>query len=125
MNEAALVGRLLKKLRTSYPKAVVIKHADRITSGIPDISISWHGKTTWLEVKFANPNIIDRGIQRLMLKTLEREGSAFYVIYDNLRNRTLIVLPQHIDRWEDDGAYRDADGFDHDLVVKLIKETHS
>jgi hypothetical protein len=54
MLEAAFTAKLLKALRT-HPglirDAVIWKHADPYSKGIPDFSISIGQKTIWFEVK--------------------------------------------------------------------------
>lgn len=51
MTEAQLVARVVKYLRTRFREAVVFKHNDRITAGVPDISITRRPRVTWLEAK--------------------------------------------------------------------------
>jgi predicted HAD superfamily Cof-like phosphohydrolase len=55
VNEATLVQQLAKALRAEMPGCAVQKHNDASTAGIPDLSITWRGRTAWLEVKFDRP----------------------------------------------------------------------
>ena len=55
MNEATLVGELERALRKEMPGCAVLKHNDSSTAGIPDLSVTWNGRTAWLEVKFSRP----------------------------------------------------------------------
>ena len=55
MTEKTLTSALLKKFRTRYPQAVVIKHHDAGRVGIPDVSITEGGYTLWVEVKLFRP----------------------------------------------------------------------
>lgn len=51
MKESKLQGKLIQHLVLGLPKAVIFDHNDRSTAGIPDLSITWGGYTTWLELK--------------------------------------------------------------------------
>lgn len=53
MRESEFTQRLLKALRAhpAMKDAVIFKHNDRSTRGIPDFSISIGMKTLWVEVK--------------------------------------------------------------------------
>jgi hypothetical protein len=51
MNETTKLSTFLKKLRAAIPGAVIFKHADKATRDIPDVSITWRKRTTWLEAK--------------------------------------------------------------------------
>jgi len=87
MTEATVVQKIMKGLRSSLPRAVVFKHADLSTAGIPDISISYAGRTTWVEVKLLRPNETrsqtNAHFDRLQLATarlLDRQVRALYLI---------------------------------------------
>lgn len=43
--------RLMQQMRSDLRGSKVIKHNDRSTAGIPDISCSWLGYTHWIEDK--------------------------------------------------------------------------
>jgi len=81
VTEATLKSKLVKTLKETLPGAVVFRHEDKITAGIPDISVTWAGYTTWLEVKHANPRVRSREIQFIIVKDLAAAGSCFYVVY--------------------------------------------
>lgn len=51
MNESAMTNRLVAGLRQRIKPAEFIKHADRFTSGIPDLSVTYAGATSWWELK--------------------------------------------------------------------------
>lgn len=123
MTEATLKSALVRALRT-LPNAVVFRHEDRFTHGIPDISITLHHATTWLEVKFANPSFNSRGIQELTLLRLALVGTARYVIYhqDGTEAKTYIVHPYDIGKRLDTLPH--TSGFDHASVVEFVKTTH-
>ncbi len=51
MNESAMTNRLVAGLRRRVRPAEFIKHADRFTAGIPDLSVTYAGATSWWELK--------------------------------------------------------------------------
>ena len=51
MIESDLKRGLVKALR-KIPGAVVYRHEDQFTAGMPDISITKRGRVVWIEVKF-------------------------------------------------------------------------
>ena len=121
MTEAALKGDLVKRFRTRLPAAVILRHEDRFTHGIPDISITYGKRTIWLEVKLADPNFTSKGIQDLTMLRLANAGFGWFVVYwtKNKEKRTYIVDPKDIgkpiEEWEN---Y--FDGFNHDWVVEFV-----
>ena len=126
MNEKTLVSDLVPTLREELLGAVVFNHADLMTSGIPDVSVTWNGWTSWLEVKYANPNFEVTGIQKLTMGRLAAQGLAWFIVYEQKPHRTLIVHPQYIIagrkgilKLPDD--FPSADGFDHQSVVDFLR----
>lgn len=125
MTEAPLKAALVRELRKTLPRAaVVFRHEDRITAGIPDISVTWNGRTTWLEIKYANPGLKSRGIQDLTLLRLAAAGVARYVVYREQKGekRTGVIHPNEYGR-DLDGAW--TDGFHHGFVVEVLKGLHT
>lgn len=52
INERNITEKLMERLRADLRGAVVIKHADSFTAGVPDVSVSIVGSTNWIEVKY-------------------------------------------------------------------------
>lgn len=127
MNERILKAALMKELRSSLPHFVAIRHEDKLTSGIPDISVSGNKKTTWIEVKYGDPSFASKGIQELTLSRLSRAAhDAFYVVFilDKLKDKwTYIVAPQDIGKKPSDWPLFSR-GFDHAFIIEYIKEKH-
>jgi hypothetical protein len=129
MTEAGLKDRLARVLRDELKGAVVLRHEDKNTAGIPDLSVTWRLLDTWLEVKYANPNLYHaKDLQNLTALRLAMTGRCMYVIYQEKREvkRTLIVHPslvhnRTIDQTPDEFVSL---GFDHGLVVQYIRRTH-
>ena len=125
-NEAALKDKLVETFRKICPGAVVLRHEDKNTAGIPDISITWRRYTTWLEVKYANPSYTCRGLQKFTCAKLEAEGRCWFVIYDQKRECVDIRRPINIlnEVKELDPSECRIQGFSHLGVVKFIWRTH-
>lgn len=98
MNEGTLKNQLVKRLEDDMPGAVVLRHEELFRSGIPDMSVTWNGKTTWWEAKLADPNPRGKGIQKLTASRLAEQGRCYYIIWvaSPGPKRTLIVEPKHV-----------------------------
>lgn len=125
MTEAELKDRLVEYLRNTIPRAIVFRHEDKNTAGIPDITITLRGRTLWLEVKFANPDIRGRGLQKLTCLRLSREGYCWFLIYEqkNGVKRTYFILPEDVVS-ETPKEIPDecmSPGFDHEFAAHFIR----
>lgn len=98
MTESVLTAKFLCEFRERSPSAVVIKHSDSITSGVPDISITLGGLTSWWEAKFAKPSCASKLVQELMLARLAATGFARYIVWCSRAgvDKTLIVHPRKV-----------------------------
>lgn len=123
MTEATLKGALVKTLREVLDGFTILRHEDRFTSGIPDLSVSGMGRTSWYEVKFANPGFEMKGIQDLTLSRLSENGSAHYIIYAKLPQGhfTYFTKPSEINDWK---LSRRTPGFDHRWLAGQILAVH-
>lgn len=125
MQEKDLVRRLKKTLETRLPGSVIIKHSDAMVAGIPDLSVTWQGVTTWLEVKHDVGKIITREIQRWMVKRLATQGRCFYVVYrDRAKEgpRTFVIDgASDVHAAMESESYRN--GHDHDFVVEAVRRS--
>jgi hypothetical protein len=74
MDESYLKSAVCKKLKATLPGAVVFRHEDKFTGGIPDISVTWNDHTCWVEVKYDRPKSRAKvtGQQKLTLGRLSR-----------------------------------------------------
>lgn len=128
MTETQLKARLIRTLRASLNNAVIFRHEDQFTSGIPDISITWKGYTTWLEVKLAKPRIRGKGVQKYTMEMLAENGRCWYVVFlveKDLLCSTYIVNPKAVNEGNWMFSQNCIDDFDHQFVVDFIKRTHS
>jgi len=86
-----------KKMREQLKGAVVLRHEDYFSAGIPDFSVTLNG-TTWIEVKHAKPYIKGKKIQAYTADQLNKNGRCFYVVYRDIRGvlDTLIIDPAEV-----------------------------
>jgi hypothetical protein len=122
-SEATLKSALMKEMRKQLHGAVLFRHEDQYTSGIPDISTTFNGRTVWWEVKYAKPSIRGRCIQHFTCNELARNGMCFYIVYREKKNerQTLIVHPRFIDSLQSNTICK---GFNHSWVITHIKAAH-
>lgn len=93
MQERDLVRDIIEAVQKRLPRAVILKHNDMTTAGIPDISVtSRYGmepekRTTWIEVKLLKEketlSTIRQHFDKLQLTTLRllaNEGHAHYIV---------------------------------------------
>ncbi len=122
--ESSLKSALMATIKRELHNFVVFRHEDVRTNGIPDLSCTGYGKTSWWEVKHATPKFSSTGIQHLTMQRLAAAGIAYYILYYELKGnkRTLIVHPRHLTELQPDTA---CTGFDHQLVTDFIKTVHS
>jgi len=139
MNELKLEKELTKQLGERLRGSVVLRHKDYLTVGIPDMSVTWRSKTTWLEIKYAKPMIEGREIQNLTARRLARAGCCYYVIYVDHKGVTLVpslkqIMIVHPDSIKKTDVFSEvvntikglrAPGFDHQLVVDFIRNDAS
>lgn len=85
MNEATLKRKLVDALKEAMPGAVIFRHEDRFTAGIPDLSVTYADRTVWVEVKYSRPGKSAKvsGAQRLILSRLMKHGRMLLLTYDD------------------------------------------
>lgn len=125
MTEKELKDQLVHCLRITIPMAVVLRLEDKNTAGIPDVIVTYYGHTVWVEVKYANPYVRGRGLQKLTCRRLATQGICWYLIYEEIKGyrRTLFVEPKHVvensvNETPDECV---APGFDHEFAVRFIR----
>jgi hypothetical protein len=77
VTESDFTRKLLKALRARMPGAVIIKHCNPLTAGVPDFSVTHEGVTTWCEVKLTTNRRIFQPLQLEMLRRLR----GYYLIW--------------------------------------------
>jgi hypothetical protein len=127
VNEATVRANLTRQLRFELRGAVVFRHEDFRSGGIPDTSVTWKGLTIWLEIKYANPRIISRGNQKETAKRLAKTSHCWFVVYEEIKGerRTVIVHPDEIGDLSKVPDERVKPGsFDHEFVVNFVRKIH-
>jgi hypothetical protein len=77
MKESDFVDKLLKACAMLMPGGVGFKHADSVTSGIPDVTWTWAGRTLWLECKYEDGEV--SSIQQITLRRLAKNTEALVI----------------------------------------------
>lgn len=89
--ESELTRAFCKEIKHQADGCRILSHADRFNLGVPDRSITWWGKTVWVEAKRVVKGqtilkrINDSPAQRDVIKDLALQGArhdVVYVIYD-------------------------------------------
>lgn len=125
MDEAKIKDDLTAFLRQELLRFVIFRHEDRSTYGVPDLSVTGLTRTSWLEVKFANPECRSRGNQDLSMLRLGNVGLARYVIFaiENKHRFTYIVESKDYKDWRAKGDR--VMGFAFDWVAEQIRSMHT
>ncbi len=104
------------------PGAVVFRHEDQFTGGIPDISVTWAGITTWWEVKYSPIGRSSKptSLQGYTLLSLSRQSTAGLITYAETKRAGKSVC------FEDyaNNSYTDLTGWSHEAVASLIQGYH-
>lgn len=135
-NESKLKQRLVTFLRKEFAFAVVLRHEERFVAGVPDISITTHYTTIWIEAKYAAPVIHMRGEQDLTMMRIARVSHAFYVVWEEAfpydvsevvsKQQTIIASPWEVSK-PGNGAVCEGlrtNGFDHRFVADHIRRLY-
>ena len=124
-NESQLKSKLMELIRDGLPGFVAIRHEDVRRAGIPDLSLTGYGKTSWIEIKHGTPDFDSTGIQELTMLRLAAAGYARYLVYienqDGSNKRTLIVHPKRLKDLEPEAWCL---GYNHRWVIDFLKDRH-
>jgi hypothetical protein len=132
VNEQTLKRGLMDALRRHLPQAVALRHEDRYLHGCPDLSFSLNGFTSWWEIKYADPMLRSKEIQRHLCQRLATTTRCAYIVYQggipvgaNRRPRQIrIVPPLQIEWWQRAGVVIESGSFDHYSVVAYFALVH-
>jgi hypothetical protein len=120
-------------LTADFPDAVPIRHEDRFTTGIPDLSLTVNGYTSWWEFKYADPHCHWTELQAHMCQQLDTQGFLCrFVIFQRgtthptaPRPRQIrIVPPQEIQHWRHLGLVVSEGRFDYRDLVRYFRRVH-
>ena len=104
MTESDFTRKLLKALRRRMPQAVILKHINPLTAGVPDFSMTleeesmtptdFRIRTVWCEVKLSSGNLFPP----LQFETARRMD-AWYIIYSPLLRKAYMFKAREREGW--------------------------
>lgn len=128
MTENELLASCLIVLRAELPQMgtgvlpVILKHNDGLTSGVPDVSITWRKKTSWWEFKHGPKIKWAHKLQQLTCRRLAAIGICYVVLYEEKfehdSKHTCILTPDEV-------LVEAVEGFDHRFVLDYVWRTHA
>jgi len=123
-NESVLKSKMMIAIKLGLPGFIAFRHEDVRSVGIPDLSLTGNGRTSWWEAKYDDDDgFKSTGIQELTMCRLARHGHARYIVWENKKNirRTLIVHPTNIGTCVPEVFCR---GFDMSWLIDYMQNTH-
>lgn len=138
--EATVKQSLVQAMRKSMNGSLIFRHEDRHIFGVPDISCSWNGVTTWWEVKFATPQFQLTEIQMLNCIKLSKQGSKCgFIVFQKGHtfskgnglwigedSSTHIINPNKMPEWTiDQPSWFQCVGHDYKGVAEYIQGEHN
>jgi hypothetical protein len=133
MTEATVRRTLRLAIQEHLPDAVALRYEDRFTRGLPDLSISYRGKTSFWEIKYADPYFRTSKVQHHLCEQLDIRGyHCRYIIFQRgiarpttARPRQIrVVKPSDIDHWTHLGLVISTGRFDHAALVAHFATVH-
>ena len=131
VTEVTVRRDLKKALQARLPNAMILRHEDLYTSGIPDLSISYAGKTSWWEIKYADPHCKTTRIQQHTCTQLNLQGFCCrYIIFrrelgDLWPRQIRVCTPADFQDWQFLGTVISEGSFDYDALVDYIMRIHT
>lgn len=131
--EAELRSQLMVVLKRHAPELVAFRHESVRECGIPDLSLTGGGITTWWEFKHATPRFDDNGLQLLTCARLAVGGFCRYVLWRENANgtgkQTMLVHPRHVKTMRDQKRWdfvpdASTENFDHPWLVAQMLFAH-
>ncbi|MHB8503147.1 MAG: hypothetical protein ACYDHE_19670 [Candidatus Acidiferrales bacterium] len=131
MREADVVARIHQELKKQLPRCVYLKLNDLSTTGIPDLALTYGGRTTFVEVKFLkedeSPSSFKKHFSALQLATcqlLEHQGRCYYFIsFESAEPHALIIKPHRLAYALEKGAQEVEDLYT--LAVAIYRESEA
>lgn len=134
MTEGTIKQQLCRYLRKRLRDSVVIRHEDKSHGGVPDISVTYRGRTFWLEVKLVTKGSHLAGVtrqQRALGRALQfaTQGRAAVVVYSDYRTHFTSTFSRETVVYGFDQCYTDEPrslnyniGHSHECVAEFIEE---
>ena len=129
MTEQTIKRALMAAIKKLTPEAVALRHEDLYSAGIPDLSYSLNGRTSWWEVKYADPRLVSKGVQRHLCSRLDAASLCRYIIYQQgiakKRPRAIrVVRPDDLDCWNVAGDVVTTGSFQPRDLIAYIAAQH-
>lgn len=100
--EAKVLAKVVKELKRRLPGAVIFKHSDIRTAGIPDLSVSFGGHTAWVEGKYLRDetaSTVKKAFGALQLATavlLNLQSEVVYLVAYEGGRRAALIKPTDV-----------------------------
>lgn len=124
--EGTYLANLMQKLST-LSGCIALRHEDVRNGGIPDLSFTRRGRTSWWEFKHATPHFESHGLQIRTCQELAAYGHCHYVIWregNDYPQQTWIVKPEvvfnHLKNKQPLLPIARITGFDINVLANLI-----
>jgi hypothetical protein len=107
MTESQFTQRLLRALRQALPDAVVIKHINPMTAGVPDFSVTRYDSdnhTTWCEVKLIgrpHTGSAKQGVFMPLQFEMAKRLNAWYCVWNATTKNGYLFLAREAASWTD------------------------
>ena len=133
VTEATVRRDLMRQLQIQLPAATLIRYEDRFSKGIPDLSVSYNGKTSFWEIKYADPDCSTSNVQHYLCTRLAHSGfHCRYLIFQrgiarptHPRPRQIrVVKPENFEQWERLGLVLCEGRFDFSAVGCHLLTVH-
>jgi hypothetical protein len=133
VTEGSVRRVLMDAIHTKLPEAVALRFEDRYTKGIPDLALALNGKTSFWEIKYADPHCMTSRVQHYLCEQLDSHAfHCRYLIFQrgiprapNARPRQIrIVSPHDFKDWKYLGLVISEGKFDYDALIKHFKQVH-
>ena len=133
LTETTVRRALMRQLQIDLPDALPLRHEDLFTKGIPDLSLSYAGHTSWWECKYTATNqCATTKVQRYLCEQLDLRGFLCrYIIFRRGHNgkwprEIRVVKPHdvHGTAWRHVGRTISTGAFDYAALVRYIQEEH-
>jgi len=119
-SEATICSTLGTTLRQRLSGSMVFKHADMSGTIMPDFSVTWGGRTIWLEIKLIDRLLVkSKEAQKEMMRRLDTAGQAYYVVYSRDPHAVFMLRPALIDRLSDTEPI--SSGWNHVAVSEMVR----
>lgn len=98
MTERGLTDKIMLAAKQELRGCKVIKHSERSTIGVPDLSISWMGFSNWVENKYRRKGESLKDIckmqQLVVCHELETTSRCFIALYEDDPKRLTLWSPR-------------------------------